>query len=165
MHGNVYQTFAEQTEDLMEGKNTKLYIHISQPAPERKGSQYAFKENRAFIRASNFLSSKVVLYPHKSTIQPSTKYYFHVCAGVPSCYLDMSDKPQKRVRRTFVHLLAASLEPLALSASLEPLAHRRNVARVSLYCRYYFVRCSSELAEVDPFQYSVGRSTHYSKVS
>ena len=77
----------------------------------------------------------------------------------------MSDKPQKRVRRTFVHLLAASLERFTLAASFEPLAHRRNVARVSLYCSYYIVRCSSELAEVDPFQYSVGRSTHYCKVS
>ena len=30
----------------------------------------------------------------------------------------------------------------SLAASLEPLAHRRNVASVSLFYEYYFGRCS-----------------------
>ena len=36
--------------------------------------------------------------------------------------------------------------PTLLAASFEPLAHRRNVASLSLFCSYYFGRCSSELA-------------------
>ena len=44
--------------------------------------------------------------------------------------------------------------------SLEPLAHRRNVA--SLFYRYYFGRCSSELAQLAPLSFSRGRSTRYS---
>ena len=51
---------------------------------------------------------------------------------------------------------------LSLAASLEPLAHRRNVASLSLFYRYYFGRCSSELARLVPLPYSRGRSTRYS---
>ena len=36
----------------------------------------------------------------------------------------------------------------SLAASLEPLAHRRNIASLSLFYRYYFGRCSSELAQL-----------------
>ena len=50
----------------------------------------------------------------------------------------------------------------SLAASLEPLAHRRNVASLSLFYRYYFGRCSSELAQLVPLPFSRGRSTHYS---
>ena len=41
-----------------------------------------------------------------------------------------------------------------LAASLEPMAHRQNVASLSLFYRYYFGRCSSELAQLVPLPYS-----------
>ena len=50
----------------------------------------------------------------------------------------------------------------SLAASLEPLAHRGNVASLSRFYRYYFGRCSSELAQLVPFPFSRGRSTLYS---
>ena len=50
----------------------------------------------------------------------------------------------------------------SLAASLEPLAYHRNVASFSLFYRYYFGRCSSELAQLVPLPYSQGRSTCYS---
>ena len=49
-----------------------------------------------------------------------------------------------------------------LAASLDPLAHCRNLASLSLFYRYYFVRCSSELPQLAPFPHFRGRSTHYS---
>ena len=49
----------------------------------------------------------------------------------------------------------------SLAFSLEPLSHRQNVASLSLFYRYYFGRCSSDLAQLDPLSYSQGRSTHY----
>ena len=49
-----------------------------------------------------------------------------------------------------------------LAASLEPLGHRRNVASLSLFYRYYFGRSSSELAELVPLLYSRGKSSRYS---
>ena len=50
----------------------------------------------------------------------------------------------------------------SLATSFEPLAHRRNVASLSLFYRYYFGRCSSELAQLVPLPYSRGRSTRCS---
>ena len=52
---------------------------------------------------------------------------------------------------------------VGLLVLLEPfLAHRRNVASLSLFYRYHFGRCSSELAQLVPLPYSRGRSTRYS---
>ena len=90
---------------------------------------------------------------YKSTIRPCMEYCCHVWAGAPSCYLELLDKLQKRLCRTVGPSLAASLEPLA---------HRRNVASLSLFYRYYFGRCSSELTQLVPLPYSQGRSTRYS---
>ena len=71
----------------------------------------------------------------------------------PSRFLELLDKLQKRI--------CSTVGP-SLAASLEPLAHHRNVASLSLLYRYYFGRCSSELAQLVPLSYSRGRSTHYS---
>ena len=71
----------------------------------------------------------------------------------PNCYLELLDKLQKRICKSFGP---------ALAASQEPVAHRRNVASLSLFCRYYFGRCSSELAELVPLLFSLGRSARYS---
>ena len=51
----------------------------------------------------------------------------------------------------------------SLVAPLELLAHHRNVASLSLFYRYYFGRCSSELAELVSLRHSCGSSTRYSK--
>ena len=81
------------------------------------------------------------------------EYCCHVWADAPSCYLELLDKLQKQICRTVGPSLAAFLEPLA---------HHRNVASLSLFYRYYFGRCSSELAQLVPLLYSRGRSTRYS---
>ena len=72
---------------------------------------------------------------------------------VASCYLELLDQLQKRICKTVDSSLATSLELLA---------DRLNVASLSLFCRYYFGRCSSELAQLVPLPYSQGRSTCYS---
>ena len=107
----------------------------------------------ALIRSIRFLSPEVALYLYKSTIRPCMEYCCHVWAGAPSCYLELLDKLQKRI--------CGTVGP-ALAASLEHLAHRRNVASLSLSYRYYFGRCSSELAQLVPLPLSRGRSTRYS---
>ena len=106
----------------------------------------------ALIRSMKFLSPEVALYLYKSTIRPFMEYCCQFWAGAPSCYLELLDKLQKRKRWTVGPSLAASLEPLA---------HRRNVASLSLFYRYYFGRCSSELAQLVPFPFSRGKSTRY----
>ena len=100
-----------------------------------------------------FLSPEVALYLYKSTTQPFMEYCCHVRGGARICYLELLDKLQKQICRTVGS---------SLTASLEPLAHRQNVASLNLFYRYYFGRCSSELAQLVPLPYSRGRSTRYS---
>ena len=51
---------------------------------------------------------------------------------------------------------------LHLLLLLNPLSHHQNVARLSLFYRYYFGRYSSELSKVASFPFSQGRSSPYS---
>ena len=113
----------------------------------------ASEKTWAFIHSMKILSPEFALHLHKSIIHPSMEYCCHAWAGAPSCYLELLDKLQKWICRTVGPSLAASLEPLA---------HRRNVASLSLFYRYYFGRCSSELAQLVPLPFSGGRSTRYS---
>ena len=101
----------------------------------------ASKKIGALIRSMEYLSPEVVLHLYKSTIWPCMEY------------LELLDKLLKRICRTVGPSLAASLEPLA---------HRQNVASLSILYRYYFDRCSSELAQLVPLPYSRGRSTRCS---
>ena len=100
-----------------------------------------------------FLSPEVALYLYKSTIRPCMEYCCHVWASAPSCYLELFDKLWKQIFRTVGPLLAASLKPLA---------DCQNVTSVSLFYRYYFGRCSSELAPLVSLPFSCGMSTWYS---
>ena len=100
-----------------------------------------------------FFSPEVALYLYKSTTQPFMEYCCHVRGGARICYLELLDKLQKQICRTVGS---------SLTACLEPLAHRQNVASLNLFCRYYFGRCSSELAQLVPLPYSRGKSTCYS---
>ena len=81
------------------------------------------------------------------------EYCCYVWAGAPSCFLELLDKLQKRICRTVGPSLATSLEPLT---------HRRNTASLSLFYRYYFGRCSSELGQLVSLPYSRERSIRYS---
>ena len=74
-------------------------------------------------------------------------------AWCPSCCLELLDKLQKCICRTVGPSIANSRVPLA---------HHQNVASLSLFYRYYFGRCSSELAQLVPLPFSRGRSTCYS---
>ena len=115
----------------------------------------AFKKIGASIRSMKFLSPEIALYLYKSTIRPCMEYCCHIWAGAPSCYLELLDKLQKRICRT--------VGP-SLTASVEPLAHRRNVASLRLFYKYYFGRCSSELAQLVSLPCSRRRSTGYSHI-
>ena len=114
----------------------------------------ASKKTGNLIRSMNLICSpKVALYLYKSAIRACTEYSCHVWDGPSSSYLELLHKLQKRI--------CSTVGP-SLATSLEPLAHHRNVASLSIFYRYYFVRCSSELAQLVPLPSSRGRSTRYS---
>ena len=143
--GAIYVKMEEKASLISSKSDWGSYIvSIAKTAPKKIG---------ALIRSMKFLSPEVALYLYKSTLRPCMEYCCHVWAGAASCYLELLDKLQKRLCRTVGPSLAASLEPLA---------HRRNVTSLSLFYRYYFGRCSSELAELVLLPYSRGRSTRYS---
>ena len=112
----------------------------------------ATKNIGTLIDSMKCLSPEVALHLYKSTIRSCLEYCCHVWAGALSCYLELLHKLQIWICTTFGPLLAASLEPLA---------HCRNVTNSTVFYRYYFVRCSSELAQLVPLTYSRGRSTCY----
>ena len=87
----------------------------------------ASKKVGALIHSIKFLSPKVALYLYKSTIHPCMECCCHVWAGAPSCYLELLYKLPKRISRNVGPYFAPSLEPLA---------HRQNVASLSLFYRY-----------------------------
>ena len=80
------------------------------------------------------------------------EYCSHIWAGAPNFNLELLDKLQNQICR--------AVGP-SFAASLKPLAHQQNVASLSLFCRYYFGGCSSELAQLVPLPFSQRRSTYY----
>ena len=74
-------------------------------------------------------------------------------ADAPICHLELLDKLQK---------WTCEIVGPSLATSLESLAHCRDVASLSLFYRYYFGMCSSELAQLVPLPYSRERPTCYS---
>ena len=90
----------------------------------------------SLICSVKFLSPEVALYLCKSTIRPCMEHCGHVCPGAPRYSLEILDKLPKCICRT--------IGP-ALAACLEPVAHRRNIASLSVLYRYYLGRLSSEL--------------------
>ena len=113
----------------------------------------ALEKIGALIHFMKFLSPEFALYLYKSTVWPCMEYCCHVWAGTHSCYLELLDKLQKWICKTVGPSLAASLEPLG---------HHGNVASLSLFYRYYVVRCIAEPAQLVPLSFSCGRPTHYS---
>ena len=87
------------------------------------------------------LSPEVFLYLNKSSVRPCLEYCWHVWAGARSCYLEILGK---RICRTDGPCFSGTL------------------GWSSKCGRYYFRRCSSELAQLVPLPYSRGRSTRYS---
>ena len=108
------------------------------------------------IRFIKYFPPEVGLCLFKSTIGPWMEYCCNAWAGAPSCYMEMLAKWQKWIVKT--------VRP-SFAASLEPLRYRQNVAGLLLSCRYFFGRCSSELAQLVPVLYSRGRHTRYSEIA
>ena len=87
------------------------------------------------------------------------EYCCHVWASAPDCYLELLDTLQKQKQKK---KRVCSTVGSSFATSLEPLVHRRNVTSSGFFYRYYFGRCSSELAVLVPLPFYRGRSTRYS---
>ena len=84
--------------------------------------------------AQHFLTPESILYLYKSIIWLCMEYCSHIWGGAPKSHrLDLLDRVQKRV---------VSLVSYGLSSDLPALSHRRNVATLSLFYKYYYGKCS-----------------------
>ena len=84
----------------------------------------ASKKVGSLILSMKFLSPEAALHLCKLTIRPCMEYCCYVRAGAHSCYLEILDKPQKRIFRT---------ASTSLAASLQSLAHPQYVASLSFF--------------------------------
>ena len=104
----------------------------------------------SFYRARSYLSPEAILHLYKTIVRPCMEYCCHLWSGAPACYLDLLDRIQRRVENIIGPTLASKLQPLA---------HRRDVASLSLFYRYFNNRCSDELSSLVPPLKVFGRST------
>ena len=105
---------------------------IAKAAAQKVGSLY---------RARAYLTPECILYLYKACIRPCMEYCCHLWAGAPAHLLNLLDKIQNRV---------SNMIGPQLSLKLQPLSHRRDVASLSLFYKYFHGHCSEELASLVP---------------
>ena len=104
-------------------------------------------------RARQCLSSDIILHLYESLIRPCMEYCCHIWAGASATVLNLLERVQKRV----INMIGPKL-----SSGLESLSHRRNVASLSLFYRYYNGLCSSEISSLVPPKKVFNRVTRLS---
>ena len=94
----------------------------------------------ALFRRKKYFSSEQLLKIYKGLIRPCLEYCSHVWGASSYTYL------LDRVESKAIRLIGDA----TVTSSLDSLSLRRKVASLSLFYRYYFGRCSDELAGCIP---------------
>ena len=126
----------------------KSYVQsIAKQASQRVGSLF---------RSQRYLTKEALLYPYNTSIRPCMEYCSHLWSGAAKAgCLDLLDRVQKRMQ---------NLIGVGLAHRLDPLSHRRDVACLSLFYKYYHGHCSQELKGLVPGGRVIVRPTRYSEV-
>ena len=97
-------------------------------------------------RARGYFSPSQLLTIYKSQICPSIKYCSHVWGGAPKSSLNLRDSVQSKAIRL--------INSPNLTNSLQSLSHRRLVANLSIFYRYFHGHCSQEIKNIisDPMR-------------
>ncbi len=104
----------------------------------------------SLCRARKFFSPESILQIYKTTIRPCMEYCCHIWAGAPSAYLGVLDKIQRRI---------CNLIGPDLASRLQSLSHRRAVASLCLFYKYFHGNCSDELLSLVPRLHEFKRPT------
>ena len=107
----------------------------------------------SFYRSRKYLSPSSILYLYKSQIRPTMEYCCHIWSGASQRSLSSLDTVQRRLLGLIGH---------DLYSTLQPLSHRRNVASISLFYRYFHGKCSQELHSLVPPNRQFQRQTRFS---
>lgn len=106
------------------------------------------------FRARKYFPSDKLLVLYKSLIRPQLEFNSHIWGGAPKSLLAILD----RIQRKAIRLIDNQL----LTKHLQPLEHRRRVAALCLYYRYFFGHCSDELQSNIPPILVFSRNTRFS---
>ena len=90
-------------------------------------TETASKKIGLLICSIKFPSSETAFHTYEPDTWTRVEYWCHVGVGAFKYHLDLLDTLQERVCRTIGPILVTFVEPLA---------HRHNVASVSLFCRH-----------------------------
>ena len=122
----------------------------------REVAKVAGKMVGSLFRSRKYLTPASMLYLYKSQIRPLMEYCCHIWGGAAQTSLSCLDRVQRRLR----YLVGDEL-----FSTLPPLSHRRDVASLSLFYRYYNGKCSKELHSLIPPKKEFGRETRLSRKS
>ena len=92
-------------------------------------------------RARGYFSPSQLLTIYKSQIRPSLEYCSHVWGGAPKSSLNLDRVQSKAIRL---------INNPNLTNSLQCLSHRRLVADISIFYRYFQGHCSQEIKNIIP---------------
>nr|CAI5838132.1 unnamed protein product [Callosobruchus analis] len=92
------------------------------------------------FRCRKLYTPEQLLLPYKAQIRPSLEYCSHVWGCAPKHSLKLLDSIQNRAVKL--------IDTDNLTKDLQSLDHRRRVAGLSLFYRFYHGRCSSELSQI-----------------
>jgi len=102
-----------------------------------------------------YFSSEQLLQLYVGLIRPCMEYCSHIWGGSP--FTALLDRVESKAFRL--------INDPNLTTSLDPLSLRRNVASLSLFYRYFFGRCSVELADCVPLPLARPRVTRQASSS
>ena len=102
-------------------------------------------------RARGYFSPLQLLTIYKSQIRPSLEYCSHVWGGVPNSSIHLLDKVQSKAIRL--------INNPNLTNFLQSLSHRRLVAALSIFYRYFHGHCSLGIKNIIPAPVRRARTT------
>ena len=126
---NISSSFTQFGLSISSSLTWKPHIHsIAKHASQKLGF---------LSRARGFFSSSQLLTIYKSQIRPSLEYCSHLWGGAPKSSLHLLDKVQSKTIRL--------INNPNLTKSLQSLSHRRLVADLSIFYRYFYGHYSLEI--------------------
>ena len=100
-------------------------------------AKHASQKLGSLSRVRGYFSPSQLLAIYKSQIRPSLEYCSHVWSGAPKSPLHLLDRVQSKA--------ICLINNPNLTNSLQSLSHRRLVADLSIFYRYFHGHCSQEI--------------------
>ena len=148
---DISSSFTQLGLSVSSNLSWKTHIHST--------AKHASQKFGFLSKARGFFSPSQLLTIYKSQIRPSLEYCSHIWGGAPRSSLHLLNKVQsKAIRPINNSSLTKSLQSLSLS-------HRRLVADLSIFYRYFHGNCSMEIKSIIPDPWKHVRPTRSSSQS